>query len=65
MHFWSDAAGYRLSGNFFLCEAFRGLTAQGAKEPPHSFKMSLEEKLDKIRSPNLQSQQKVNKVYPY
>jgi len=50
---------YRLSRNFFLRETFSTKLTAGAKSPHHSFKMSLQEKLDKIRSPKLQNQHQV------
>jgi len=55
------ASGPLLSiiAKLFLREAFsRKLTAR-RKEPYNSFKMSLQEKLDKIRSPKLQNQHQV------
>jgi hypothetical protein len=52
------AIDYRRS-TFFCAEAFLKQFNARRKEPIHFFKMSLEEKLDKIRSPKLQNQHQV------
>ena len=57
----SCASGPLLSiiAKLFLRRHFREKLTARRNEPIHSFKMSLQEKLDKIRSPKLQNQHQV------